>query len=84
MGCNASKRRRRRTSCPPNNLMHSLPTAIGSHAVSHKLFSYGKKNSFTTFHLTLSNIIRCKRMFLNNDTSMNIALSFSVTRKLIL
>jgi len=66
--------------CPPNHLMHSLPTATGSHAVSHILLLL-HKHSFITFHLTYSNIIHRKRMFSNNNMSVSIFLSFGTSRK---
>ena len=43
-----------------------------------------QKYSFITLHLMHSDIICCKRMFSNNNTSMTTALSLGVTRKWIL
>jgi hypothetical protein len=65
--------------CPPNNLMQSSNSHMFTCCFTHNV-QLPHKHSFIMFHLTHFNIIRCKRMFLNN-TSMTIALSFGVTRK---
>lgn len=50
--------------CPPNNLMHSLPTATGSHSASYILFNYCKNivlSLFISCTLILSTVKECSQ-----------------------